>query len=206
MADRGVLVHGKNYSGISTSSRKEKEIFTTRRGKMKSYLIKLPDGTQMGPFPWEKIDKLYASRRISGDDLVWTEGMPAWLPLREVQKKEGRTAFATGGYIRRFQTGEGGSVLFSFSGRRKPQGPYTFKEISNWYATGQLSPEAFLWKEGMAEWVRVGDLSAAIRRKAPSGWGFWNAIISDRPFSHRKIQFEKAYSKGYSAAGRRRKG
>ena len=54
---------------------------------MKSYLIKLPDGTQMGPFPWEKIDKLYASRRISGDDLVWTEGMPAWLPLREVQKK-----------------------------------------------------------------------------------------------------------------------
>lgn len=55
---------------------------------MKSYLIKLPDGTQMGPFPWEKIDKLYASRRISGDDLVWTEGMPAWLPLREVQKKK----------------------------------------------------------------------------------------------------------------------
>jgi len=37
-------------------------------------------------------------------------------------KKEGRTAFTTGGYIRRFQTGEGGSVLFSFIGRRKPQG------------------------------------------------------------------------------------
>lgn len=55
---------------------------------MKSYLIKLPDGTQMGPFPWEKIDKLYASRRISGDDLVWTEGMPAWLPLREVQNRK----------------------------------------------------------------------------------------------------------------------
>lgn len=60
---------------------------------------------------------------------------------------------------------------FLSAGGESRKGPYTFKEISNWYATGQLSPEAFLWKE---EWprVRVGNLSAAIRRKAPSGWGF----------------------------------
>lgn len=112
-------------------------------------------------------------------------------------KKEGRTAFATGGYIRRFQTGEGGSVLFLSAGGESRKGPYTFKEISNWYATGQLSPEAFLWKEGMAEWVRVGEFISGYQEESSFwGGGFWNAIISDRPFSHRKIQFEKHIQRG----------
>ena len=120
---------------------------------MKSYLIKLPDGTQMGPFPWEKIDKLYASRRISGDDLVWTEGMPAWLPLREVQKKKDEPHSQQAGTSDASRPGKEEASYFLSAGGESRKGPYTFKEISNWYATGQLSPEAFLWKEGMAEWV-----------------------------------------------------
>lgn len=88
-------------------------------------------------------------------------------------KKEGRTAFATGGYIRRFQTGEGGSVLFLSAGGESRKGPYTFKEISNWYATGQLSPEAFLWKEGMAEWVRVGEFISGYQEES----SFWVGVF-----------------------------
>lgn len=123
---------------------------------MKSYLIKLPDGTQMGPFPWEKIDKLYASRRISGNDLVWTEGMPSWLPLREVQKQKDEPHSQQAGTSDASRPGKEEASYFLSSGGESRKGPYTFKEISNWYHTGQLSPAAFLWKEGMTEWVRVG--------------------------------------------------
>ena len=140
---------------------------------MKSYLIKLPDGTQMGPFPWEKIDKLYASRRISGDDLVWTEGMPAWLPLREVQKKKDEPHSQQAGISDASRPGKEEASYFLSSGGESRKGPYTFKEISNWYATGQLSPEAFLWKEGMAEWVRVGEFISGYQEES----SFWVGVF-----------------------------
>lgn len=140
---------------------------------MKSYLIKLPDGTQMGPFPWEKIDKLYASRRISGDDLVWTEGMPAWLPLREVQKKKDEPHSQQAGTSDASRPGKEEASYFLSAGGESRKGPYTFKEISNWYATGQLSPEAFLWKEGMAEWVRVGEFVSGYQEES----SFWVGVF-----------------------------
>lgn len=140
---------------------------------MKSYLIKLPDGTQMGPFPWEKIDKLYASRRISGDDLVWTEGMPAWLPLREVQKKKDEPHSQQAGTSDASRPGKEEASYFLSAGGESRKGPYTFKEISNWYATGQLSPEAFLWKEGMAEWVRVGEFISGYQEES----SFWVGVF-----------------------------
>lgn len=140
---------------------------------MKSYLIKLPDGTQMGPFPWEKIDKLYASRRISGDDLVWTEGMPAWLPLREVQKQKDEPHSQQAATSDASRPGKEEASYFLSSGGESRKGPYTFKEISNWYATGQLSSEVFLWKEGMAEWVRVGEFISGCQEES----SFWVGVF-----------------------------
>ena len=140
---------------------------------MKSYLIKLPDGTQMGPFPWEKIDKLYASRRISGDDLVWTEGMPAWLPLREVQKQKAEPHPQQTDASDDSRQGKKEESYFLSSGGESRKGPYTLKEISNWYHTGQLSPAAFLWKEGMTEWVRVGEFISSHQGDS----SFWGSIF-----------------------------
>lgn len=62
---------------------------------------------------------------------------------------------------------------FLSSGGESRKGPYTFKEISNWYATGQLSPEAFLWKEGMAEWVRVGEFISGYQEES----SFWVGVF-----------------------------
>lgn len=140
---------------------------------MKSYLIKLPDGTQMGPFPWEKIDKLYASRRISGDDLVWTEGMPAWLPLREVQKQKAEPHPQQTDASNDSRQGKKEESYFLSSGGESRKGPYTFKEINSWYHTGQLSPAAFLWKEGMTEWVRVGEFISSHQGDS----SFWGSIF-----------------------------
>lgn len=62
---------------------------------------------------------------------------------------------------------------FLSAGGESRKGPYTFKEISNWYATGQLSPEAFLWKEGMAEWVRVGEFVSGYQEES----SFWVGVF-----------------------------
>ena len=150
----------------------------------------------MGPFPWEKIDKLYASRRISGDDLVWTEGMPAWLPLREVQKKKDEPHSQQAGTSDASRPGKEEASYFLSAGGESRKGPYTFKEISNWYATGQLSPEAFLWKEGMAEWVRVGEFVSGYQEESSFWVGVFGMLSSLTAFPIRKIQFESDLVKG----------
>ena len=46
-------------------------------------------GQQHGPVPLETLRDLLAARQVSGEDLVWTEGMPEWLPAGSVPELAG---------------------------------------------------------------------------------------------------------------------
>ena len=99
--------------------------------------------------------------------------MPAWLPLREVQKQKDEPHSQQAATSDASRPGKEEASYFLSSGGESRKGPYTFKEISNWYATGQLSPEVFLWKEGMAEWVRVGEFISGCQEES----SFWVGVF-----------------------------
>ncbi|WPX40847.1 GYF domain-containing protein [Akkermansia sp. N21116] len=144
---------------------------------MKSYLIRLPDGAQMGPFPWEQMRKLYSSHRISENDLVWTEGMTSWLPLRDILEKESSSFSQQAAPPDPIPPKKEESYFLS-SGGESRKGPYTLKEITAWYHTGQIPVTSFLWKDGMPEWVKVGDFISSHQE----GSSFWGLIFGALAF------------------------
>jgi hypothetical protein len=42
-------------------------------------------GQRLGPLPLEEINKQLQAAQILPDDLAWHEGLPSWIPLRNVQ-------------------------------------------------------------------------------------------------------------------------
>jgi hypothetical protein len=49
---------------------------------MTLYLTK--NGTQAGPYTFEQVQAFILDGHVRDTDLAWSEGMPAWVPLREI--------------------------------------------------------------------------------------------------------------------------
>lgn len=52
------------------------------------YLIHL-DGENLGPYTVEQLAEMLSNSQISPDTLIWTEGMPQWMPYRSIFPCEG---------------------------------------------------------------------------------------------------------------------
>lgn len=50
------------------------------------------NGQQAGPIPLEALQNMYATGQVQPNDLVWTEGMPQWLPAASVPAVTGAGA------------------------------------------------------------------------------------------------------------------
>lgn len=48
------------------------------------------------------------------------------------------------------------SEWFLYTGKGQ-QGPYTREQILAWLGDGTVSPDWYVWRDGMAEWKRIGD-------------------------------------------------
>ena len=42
-------------------------------------------GQQFGPFSWDKLKQFAASGQLSPSDLIWKDGMPAWVTASSVE-------------------------------------------------------------------------------------------------------------------------
>src|SRR5262245_35814065 len=49
-------------------------------------------GQRYGPCTLEKLKRLLAAGNVSGDDLIWREGMPKWIPAKTVPELSGAPA------------------------------------------------------------------------------------------------------------------
>jgi GYF domain 2 len=49
---------------------------------MTLYLTK--NGTQAGPYTFEQVQEFIRDGHVRDTDLAWSEGMPAWVPLRDI--------------------------------------------------------------------------------------------------------------------------
>ena len=44
------------------------------------------NGQQMGPVPYNQLKVLFANRTINRDTLIWKQGMPNWMALKDIEE------------------------------------------------------------------------------------------------------------------------
>lgn len=94
------------------------------------------------------------------------------------------------------------------------QGPYTVEEIRGWYSEGRVRSDTMVWRDGMAEWVRLdvsGILPAAAPKAAPAATSSYSPTLSGGEiprWARTPIEFRKQFFKllgagfrGFDGAG-----
>ncbi|MDA7891784.1 DUF4339 domain-containing protein, partial [Akkermansiaceae bacterium] len=96
---------------------------------------------QIGPVSLEELINKKNSGEIAPTDLVWSAGMADWLPIQE----------ACPAMMNEVADVENSMWLYIVND--KQYGPVTFKEVLSLEDQRVITPNTYLWTEGMAEWI-----------------------------------------------------
>lgn len=55
-----------------------------QRADVRRYLVCLRDGSRLGPFTQHELKTQVSAGMLPPDVMVWTEGMPVWMPVYQV--------------------------------------------------------------------------------------------------------------------------
>jgi hypothetical protein len=114
------------------------------------------NGQKQGPYSLEDLQRMLAGGSLAPTDLVWKDGMTQWAPMLQVVPAGPPPAATPAAAPPPAQ----GPAYWVARGGQK-QGPYLVADLQRMLAVGALSPADFAWKEGMAQWVPLGQVVPA---------------------------------------------
>jgi len=100
---------------------------------------------QQGPYPAEILQGFLTNGQITGEWLVWREGMETWQPLNLIPE------------LIPPQPSANGKIWFIYSDGAK-QGPYSAEDINTLLVGGQIRKEVMGWREGFPDWKAISSI------------------------------------------------
>lgn len=124
------------------------------------------DDVQNGPMSWEDLQAQAAAGGLMPTDLVWTEGMPNWVPAATIADLQRMIAAPSSPAAAPPQRAipvaqplhQPASNPWSFARGGVPAGRVSIAELQRMAAGGQLFPNDMVWQEGMPNWVPASSI------------------------------------------------
>ena len=114
----------------------------------------------LGPCLLSQLRVLWVSGHISRDTSVWREGLGSWLPIHALP--EVSTALLPLAHPSSHQvSGAHGPADWYFldaEGQRSGAA-HTVEQMGRLLASGELDGMSLVWREGMAEWLELGQVA-----------------------------------------------
>lgn len=133
-------------------------------------------GKPKGPVNEGTLLAKFESGELGPDTLVWTSGMPYWVPAREQE------VFAKHWHAKSLlshQVPRSGDAVWYFSHQGKICGPLTQDSLCDMVKSGMLGPDTAIMREGQNSWQplwQVSELQSMI------AWGGQNCYTRSASF------------------------
>ena len=114
----------------------------------------------LGPCLLSQLRVLWVSGHISRDTSVWREGLGSWLPIHalpEVSKELLPLAHPSSHQVASAQ-GPAEWYFLDAEGQRSGAA-HTVEQMGRLLASGELDGMSLVWREGMAEWLELGQVA-----------------------------------------------
>ena len=125
-----------------------------------SYYYSDASGKPLGPCLLSQLRVLWVSGHISRDTSVWREGLGSWLPIHALP--EVSAALLPLAHPSSHQVGgaHGPADWYFLDAEGQRSGAaHTVEQMGRLLASGELDGMSLVWREGMAEWVELGQVA-----------------------------------------------
>ena len=138
------------------------------------------NGQAGGPYDVGALAQMAASGQLNAQSMVWRQGMAAWQGAGSVPELAHLFAAAPppmpgppppmpGADGPPPMPGAAPAVAFSVSVNGQAGGPYDMGALAQMAASGQLSSQSMVWRQGMADWQSAGSVPELAQLFASAG-------------------------------------
>jgi len=138
------------------------------------------NGQAGGPYDMGALAQMAASGQLNAQSMVWRQGMAAWQGAGSVPELAHLFAAAPppmpgppppmpGADGPPPMPGAAPAVAFSVSVNGQAGGPYDMGALAQMAASGQLSAQSMVWRQGMADWQSAGSVPELAQLFASAG-------------------------------------
>jgi uncharacterized RDD family membrane protein YckC len=122
-------------------------------------------GKQVGPVSDEELQQLLQAGKINEATLVWSPGMPNWVPYRQAQAANPSAPapepLKLSGGVEIPANNLSDNPVWHYEDNGQQAGPVTEAELHRLLQTGKIDEASMVWRSGMPDWTPYGLLKAS---------------------------------------------
>jgi hypothetical protein len=104
------------------------------------------DGQHTGPISFEELQRVVSTGRVLPSDQVWHDGLDEWTAAENLSELSSAIE-------------EASTKIWYYGNTGKHQGPASVLQLRDLIASGNVTGDHLVWKEGMDEWTAISELA-----------------------------------------------